>query len=156
MRKRDITIMLFPGLFVLLADQLVKRITEEADRMIIPGIVKLTGTHNPGMALGILAQSGTAAMVFSLAAIVLLVFLVIRLKPKGMALAALSMLAGGAAGNLTDRVFLGYVRDMIEVLFVRFYIFNVADAAITVGACLCAVSLLFRPGDWGSKECSDR
>ena len=57
-------------------------------------------------------------------------------------------MAGGAAGNMFDRLIRGYVPDMIETLFVNFPVFNIADACLTVGCALVMISLLFRPGDW--------
>ena len=53
-----------------------------------------------------------------------------------------SILAGGL-GNVIDRVRLGYVIDMIEVDFMEFAIFNVADCFITCGCILLMVSLVF-------------
>ena len=41
--------------------------------------------------------------------------------------------------------------DMFELLFVDFYIFNVADVGVVAGAALCGASLLFRPRDWSKK-----
>jgi len=62
------------------------------------------------------------------------------------------LMLGGAVGNMIDRLFTGYVVDMIEVLFIDFAIFNVADAALTVGCLLMAWSLIFRPDDWSEKH----
>ncbi|MBR4971378.1 MAG: signal peptidase II [Oscillospiraceae bacterium] len=50
---------------------------------------------------------------------------------------------GGGLGNVIDRVRLGYVVDMIEVEFMNFAVFNVADCFITCGCILMMVSLLF-------------
>ena len=62
--------------------------------------------------------------------------------------AGLAFVLGGAVGNLIDRVRLGYVTDFIQVLFGSwpFPSFNVADAAITVGAGLLIVDALFFSG----------
>ena len=62
-----------------------------------------------------------------------------------------SVLAGGALGNIIDRVLYGAVTDMFELLFIRFYIFNVADVGVVAGAILCGISLLFRPQDWSKR-----
>ena len=58
---------------------------------------------------------------------------------------ALLVLSGGLS-NAWDRFFAGYVTDMLELLFVRFAIFNVADVCVCTGAALCALSLLAAPG----------
>ena len=47
------------------------------------------------------------------------------------------------AGNMIDRVFLGYVVDFIEAVFIDFPVFNVADICVTVGAFLMAIYLIF-------------
>ena len=62
------------------------------------------------------------------------------------------LMLGGAVGNMIDRFVRGYVIDMFEVLFVDFAIFNVADAALTVGTAIMAVSLLFYPREWREKS----
>lgn len=49
----------------------------------------------------------------------------------------------GAVGNLIDRFFMGYVTDMIQVLFVRFAVFNVADIFVVTGAILLVIYVLF-------------
>ena len=73
-----------------------------------------------------------------------------RLGPVSRCAAMLML--GGAAGNMLDRFFRGYVVDMFEVLFVRFAVFNVADAALTVGAAVMAVSLLLCPKEWSERN----
>ena len=50
---------------------------------------------------------------------------------------------GGGLGNMIDRVRLGYVVDMIDVDFMRFAVFNVADSFIVCGAILMVISLVF-------------
>ena len=62
----------------------------------------------------------------------------------------LMLMLGGAAGNMADRLITGFVPDMIELLFVRFAVFNPADAALTVGCALIVLHLLSgkdRPAD---------
>ena len=60
-----------------------------------------------------------------------------------MAFWTLGVLVSGAAGNLIDRVFLGYVIDFINPLFVDFAIFNIADCAVTLGAVSLIAYLVF-------------
>ena len=64
------------------------------------------------------------------------------------ALFSLALMAGGAAGNMFDRLIRGYVPDMIEALFVNFPVFNVADSCLTVGCGMLMISLLFRKKDY--------
>ena len=69
---------------------------------------------------------------------------------------ALMLMLGGAVGNMLDRFFTGFVPDMIEFLFVRFAIFNVADMALTIGCGLMILSLLFRKKDWENTDISEK
>ena len=100
---------------------------------LIPGVIRLNYTENRGFSLGLFDGAVSVALVLSLIVFAGLLAVLIRL-PRA-----------GALGNLIDRVFLGYVRDMIELLFIRFYIFNFADICVTLGAACCAVMLLL-PG----------
>ena len=56
------------------------------------------------------------------------------------------LLIGGSIGNLYDRIALGYVRDMIFFSLINFPVFNVADSAITIAACLLVIETLFVKG----------
>ena len=56
---------------------------------------------------------------------------------------ALGLLLGGTIGNAIDRLVFGGVRDFIYLKFINFAIFNVADMAITIGAILFCVSIIF-------------
>lgn len=106
-------------------------------------VFNLTLQHNPGAAFSFLSSAGgwqrwffTAVAV--VASVVLSVWLT-RLKSGQWLLAlSLAMILGGAVGNLWDRVVLGYVVDFISVHYEDWYFptFNVADAAISVGAVL--------------------
>ena len=59
-----------------------------------------------------------------------------------------ALLAGGISGNLIDRIRMGRVIDFIEVFYKSYHwpVFNVADAAISVGAALLAIDLFLAPG----------
>ena len=138
---------------VIIVDQLVKwfciglreRIT------LIPGVLALTYAENTGMAFSLFSGRAWALGVVS-ALCILVGWLVLRRYRLGPLSRVASMLMlGGAAGNMIDRFLRGYVVDMFEALFVDFAIFNVADAALTVGTALMAGSLLFCPSDWQEK-----
>ena len=73
-------------------------------------------------------------------------FVILRKKAiRPLPMAGLMLMLGGAAGNMADRFLTGYVPDMIELLFVRFAIFNVADACLCVGCGLVILSQLLPP-----------
>ena len=136
-----------------IADQLTKwACTRLPGRVtLIPGVLALTYAENTGMAFSLLSGYTWLLGVVS-AACILLGWRVLRRYQLGTAsrIAAMLML-GGAVGNMLDRFLRGYVVDMFEVLFVEFAIFNVADAALTVGTALLAYTLLFRPEEWAEK-----
>ena len=67
-----------------------------------------------------------------------------KAKPKGKTInISLCMLISGAVGNMLDRVFKGYVVDMLEFTFIDFPVFNVADSFVVIGAILLAVYIIF-------------
>ena len=109
---------------------------------VIPGVVELRFTTNPGGAFGLF---GGAAWLFVLASVVVIVAVVVssRNLPSVLAAVALGMVLGGALGNLTDRVlrgpgFSGEVVDFID--FQVWPVFNLADSAIVIGAALLLLS----------------
>lgn len=123
------------------ADQLTKhliarRLWPGQRLVVIPRLLNLTPVHNTGGIFGLLSGKPLVVAALSLVAIGLLVFLFTRLRPRLAArLAAVTVLAG-AVGNLIDRFRYGYVLDFVDLHWGpwHWYVFNVADAAITVGA----------------------
>lgn len=110
----------------------------------------LTLHHNQGAAFSFLAGAGGWQRWFfaALACVVsvMIAFWMRDLKSRQWQLSlALALILGGAVGNLVDRVYLGYVVDFISVHYRDSYFptFNVADAAISVGAFFMVVDSLF-------------
>lgn len=115
---------------------------------IIP-MLNLTLAYNTGAAFSFLHNAGEwhrwLFAGFSLVMSVVLIVGIIRSKATlRLQLLALSLILGGAIGNLIDRAFYGYVIDFIEVYYKNFHwpVFNIADSAICVGAFLLFVDLL--------------
>jgi len=108
------------------------------------GVFHFTYIQNTGMAFSLLEGGRWFFLIMTAAAFVLLG---VALKknwithPTG--LWALASIAGGAVGNLIDRVLYGYVIDMIEVEFMRFAVFNVADCFVVCGAILLVIYTFF-------------
>jgi signal peptidase II len=103
----------------------------------------LTYVHNPGAAFSFLSEAGGwQRWLFSGLALVISVGITIWLaklqKHETLLAAALSLILGGAIGNLIDRVAYGYVIDFIDVYYqnAHFPAFNIADAAINLGVFL--------------------
>jgi signal peptidase II len=118
---------------------------------IIPNFIYLVHSRNPGIAFGVLADSASPTTRVILIAGSLMVMgalawlLVAGKSGSAVGAAGLALLLGGAAGNVTDRIFHGAVTDFFEVWFGTYHYpaFNVADSAITIGAVLILLDVLF-------------
>ncbi len=118
---------------------------------IIHNFIYLVHARNPGIAFGVLADSASTftriiLVVGSLAVIAVLAWLLVTGKiASAVGNAGLALLLGGAAGNVSDRIFHGAVTDFFEVWFGTYHYpaFNVADSAITIGAILILLDVLF-------------
>jgi len=119
----------------------------------IPGFASFTYVQNTGAAFSLFANATWALTLLSVVlAVAMIIALVKTRKVKSMLLKiSLIFIIGGAIGNMIDRIFSGFVRDMIEFTFVKFAIFNVADSFVTIGAVLLGIYLLFY-WDKGKKE----
>ena len=138
--RKGTDIGLFFGLTAL--DQLVKMLTAHRTAVLIPGVIRLNYTENTGFSLGLFEGAALVALILSLAILIALMVILLRLpRPHALRLPLL-VICAGALGNLIDRIFLGYVRDMFDLLFIRFYVFNLAVVYVTLGALCCAVMIL--------------
>ena len=121
-----------------LADRLTKLLAAGAPGgALVPGIIDLRPVQNRGMAFSMLSGQTLALTVFTALLIAGLVgWLVARPDGPALARAGLWLIVGGGLGNLYDRIATGSVTDFIELAFVRFAVFNLADVCICVGAAL--------------------
>jgi signal peptidase II len=115
--------------------------------------------ENNGVSLGLLSASsfwGRWLLVLLTGAIAVFVSFWLWRERKRIDSVALAMVLGGALGNILDRIRLGYVVDFADLHigeFRPFLVFNVADAAITIGVLLLLVrALLMRDGRAPKKE----
>ena len=142
------------GIFV--ADQVSKWIVtgplglvREGQQILLLPIFDFTRVHNSGISLGLAqAQNDTQRwlLVALTGAIALAVGYWIRREDKAGDRFALALVLGGALGNIVDRVRFGYVVDFLDLHFgeVRpFYVFNVADAAISIGVVILLLRAFF-------------
>jgi signal peptidase II len=121
-------------------------------RELIPGLFSLTYLVNRGAAFGLLnGQHGSWRHAFfvgvALVAMVLMVFLIRQMRHEGKRfVVAISLIFGGAVGNLIDRLRLGSVVDFLDFYWHGHHwpAFNVADSAITVGVGLFLICHLLR------------
>ena len=105
--------------------------------------VRLTYTRNSGVAFGLGAGVPFPYYLFSFAAVAVILYLFARQRAGGTARqVALSLVLGGAVGNLIDRLASGEVVDFIEIGYGRWHwpVFNVADSAVTIGVTLFALT----------------
>ena len=131
---------------VFIADRVTKilapRILEDGQAL-IPGVLGLRYAENRGIAFSMLSGMPWVLGLVSLVIIAAVFFFLRGKKLRAMTLAGLMMMLGGAAGNMLDRFIHGFVPDMIEVLFVQFAVFNVADMFLCIGCGLVILQLLF-------------
>ena len=112
-------------------------------RALFPGL-RLYYTKNDGAAFSILSGHRWLFLWFSMLAMGLIVYLLIRYSRRHPLLTvSLAMVLGGGLGNLIDRVLYGSVVDFLDFTFMRFAVFNVADIFVTCGAVALGVYLLF-------------
>jgi len=140
---------------VLVLDQITKywvaaALQGDGEIVVVPGFMNFSYTENPGIAFGMLNNGNMKWLLvaISVAAIAVVVFYLTRTSPANrVLLIALGLLAGGITGNLIDRIRMGRVIDFIEVFYKTYHwpVFNVADAAISVGAALLAIDLFLAP-----------
>ena len=147
------------AVLVVVADRLTKAWIQRSLSVfdawpVIPGWFRIVHTENPGAAFGVLAESNALLRSVVLIGIstLVLAFVASALWSRKSAFTAtatrvgLSLILGGAIGNLFDRISLGTVTDFIEVYHRSwtFPAFNVADSAITVGAGLLLIDLVLQ------------
>lgn len=124
-----------------------------SSHVLIPGMLNLVHTSNPGVAFGLLADSempwrGPLLIVFSAAVIGLIAWLLVTGRAGGwFGQCGMTLILGGAAGNVLDRIMRHGVTDFIDFYLGshHWYTFNIADSAIVLGAGLVLLELL---RDW--------
>ena len=132
-------------ILVLIADRITKELAggiPAGGVPLIPGIVGLRYAENRGAAFSMLSGYPRLLGILGLA---LVAGWFVWLRKKEIAafpLTGLALMAGGAVGNMADRLIRGFVPDMIETLFMQFPVFNVADSCLTVGCVLVMISIL--------------
>ena len=118
--------------------------------VLIPRVIGLRYAENQGIAFSLLSGHPRLLGILSLL-LIAAGYVWLRKKDFGtFPMVGLALMSGGAAGNMADRLISGYVPDMIETLFVRFPIFNLADSCLTIGCVMLIISLVFRPIDWAN------
>ncbi len=143
------------SLLVVLLDQATKywaynNLRFKPDVHIVTSFFKLSYAENPGIAFGVLSDTGGNLKVWLLSgisfiAISLVTYFVFNASPtKKLLLVALALILGGIIGNLIDRLHLQVVIDFLELYVGNYHwpTFNVADMAICIGAGLLSIDIL--------------
>ena len=142
---------LWLSLLVIILDQFSKYVVSDFLRLyesvaVLP-FFSITLLHNPGAAFSFLASAGGwQRWLFTGIAVVVSVAIIVWIKrlpaTEKWQAAALSLILGGALGNVIDRLHLGYVVDFLDVYYQKWHWppFNVADSAITVGVAILLIT----------------
>lgn len=149
---------LIPALVVIAVDQLTKQLAWhyfDVGRYVdlIPGMLRITLVKNAGAAFGMFEGGRVFFIVASFLAAGIITYIGLRLPPDDrVKRLLLGLILGGAIGNLIDRIYDGAVIDFVEMGLAGHWwpVYNVADIAVSVGAVLLLVQLLFfspRAGD---------
>jgi signal peptidase II len=145
---------LWLGVTAMVLDQWTKSLIvarfEEFDRIVLLPVLELMRLHNEGAAFSFLSNAGGwqrwvfIGLGVAVSAGILVYLRRLPAKGQGLLAAGLSLILGGALGNVIDRVLLGHVVDFIRVHWNEHYFpaFNVADSAISVGAALIILDSL--------------
>ena len=136
-------------------DQLTKFIVRStiplyAKRVIIPELLDFTHVQNTGAAFGVLNAADfpyKSALMIGIATLALVAISLYARQlgsDEKLSRYGLALILGGAFGNLIDRAVAGYVVDFVDVYWgeAHFWAFNVADAAITIGAILVLLEMI--------------
>ena len=144
--KIDVWLMITITPCVIIADRMTKSFFDGILDLgqsisVIKNVLYVTLVYNTGIAFGLFRNQRFVFVVVPIIAIILLIFNIYYYKKNGENLSrsyvvAFALILGGAFGNLYDRVAFGYVIDFID--FQVWPIFNIADSAITMGACIIA------------------
>ncbi len=148
-RRLGLMVALALALAVFVVDQGLKSAVENSMRVgesivLVPGFFSLTYIKNNGGAFGILGGSQSLLLVGSAVAVAVVLWMLLSGRPSRPTTLGCGLILGGAAGNLLDRLSSGEVTDYVHFSF--WYIFNAADAAITVGVVLLLISVLRQEG----------
>ena len=113
---------------------------------VVDGFFRLYGVYNTGAAFSMLNEHSWILLLISIISSIVITYFMkdFSLKRRPLYSIAIVLILSGCIGNMIDRMFNSYqVYDFIELEFVNFAIFNIADCYLTVGVIIMAVFLLF-------------
>lgn len=133
---------------IVLIDQVSKYLTQayvDLGQQIewIPGLLSVTHIHNTGAAWSILEGQMWFFYIITVIVVVMIIYYMQQMKDEPLLKTGLAFILGGALGNFIDRLLHQYVIDMIQLDFIDFPIFNLADTALTIGVILLFIQYIF-------------
>ena len=139
--------------FILLIDQIsklliLKIISFDRSKNIIPNILNFTLVKNEGAAFSLFSDSTSFLTILSILASLLLITFILNFSQRSYWNSiGLAYLLGGTLGNGIDRLIKGYVVDFIELIPFNFAIFNVADISINIAIICFIIAILKNKND---------
>lgn len=110
---------------------------------VINGVINLTYVENRGAAFGMLSEHRWVFMSLSIVILAAVMLYLIMARPKSLIVkTCIAFILGGGIGNMIDRIWRGFVVDFIDVKFIDFYIFNIADSFVCVGCIALIIYLI--------------
>ena len=153
--KKNYLLFVLTALVIIVLDQITKvyidtHMTLHESIPVIQGFFNITYVRNPGAAFGCLADASPVVRALfligvSIFASCLIVYYIVKMKTEDILLTyGMSLIMGGAVGNLIDRIRLGEVIDFLDVYISTYHwpAFNVADSAVSVGAIILFYKLI--------------
>lgn len=111
--------------------------------VVIKDVLSFTYVENKGAAFGIMQNARWIFIIFTIAVIAALIFYTIKKAPSSrLYYVSVGLIIAGGVGNLIDRIFRGFVVDMIQVTFIDYPVFNFADCCVVMGAILFCIYVL--------------
>lgn len=148
MKKKRICAAIIVCIFLIWLDQAVKaaaiNLFAGKQHVLIPGVLTLTYVENRGAAFGMLQGQMGFFFITTSCMIIFCVYCYIKLlsQPSYRLLRLLCItFMSGAIGNFIDRLFRGYVVDMIHFMPIDFPVFNIADCYITISAAILIIAV---------------
>lgn len=136
-------------ILIVVFDQITKYFAKSAlypdkAKDFIKGFVEFRYAENTGVAFSMFSGGRWIFILLTAAVAIGMLFYMFTKAQKNLWLYwSLGVIVSGAAGNLIDRIFLGYVIDFINPTFVNFAVFNIADCAVTLGTVSLVIYLVF-------------
>ena len=111
---------------------------------VIDKVLNFSYVGNEGIAFGMFAHNRWLLILLCVAILLVIGYIIYKTKPQSMLeKVSYGMIIGGALGNVYDRIAHGFVIDFIDVQFINYPTFNVADCFVVIGAILLCVCVLF-------------